>query len=118
MLWHAHEDYVIPNASPEVQAEETAKFEKAEAKLKEKALAVAAQFKIPEENFDYEAVSFTDQSSKAEVIAKEIIAEIKKKDIDLIVMGCRNTKMKKFLGSVSDYIIKETNAVCLVKKFE
>ena len=117
-IFHLSKPPQIPAGTPETIAAENEKFQNSEIKLKEKAEKIAKEFNVPEKMFEYSAVTPSDLSSKAEIVAKEICEEIERREAELIVMGCRNTKMKKFLGSVSDYIIKETGAVCLVKKFE
>ena len=83
--------------------------------LKEKAEAVAEQFNVPKKKFHY-SVREIENSNSAEELGREICTECEFKKIDMVVMGCRNTKQKKFLGSVSDYIVRHADAVCMVAK--
>lgn len=114
-VFHIAKPPSIPAADAETMAKENQKFEEKEAALKQKADQIAQEYNL--KNYNYLATTGSDHSENAEQVAKEICAEIEKQKIDMIVMGCRAVKMKKYLGSVSDYIVKNTEAVCLIKKF-
>ena len=53
----------------------------------------------------------------AEEIGKFLIEEIKQVDAGLVILGCRgHLKLKHFLGSVSDYVVKQCSVPTLVLK--
>ena len=93
-------------------------FEAKEQKLKEGVEALREIFDVPENMFHYHTMEPSDQEFKAEHLGKIIVDETERLKIDMIVMGCRNVTQKRFLGSVSDYILKNTEACCMIKKFE
>ena len=109
---------LLTGATPEAQEKATADFNAAEQKLEQQAKELMEKNNVPDDLYKYFSIEPSDHSMKAESIAKDIIKEIENQGVDMIVMGCRNTKMKKFLGSVSDYVVKNASCVCLVKKFE
>ena len=55
------------------------------------------------------------ESNRKEPLAKELLNEIEKIGSEMIVLGCKYNQ-KASLGSVSGYVIKNTKAVCLVRK--
>ena len=76
---------------------------------------LTAQHSLPDERFQVCVVPTS--ANKKEGIAKDLLAELNKISVDMVVLGCRYSQ-KSYLGSVSDYIIKNTSAVCLIKKLE
>ena len=56
-------------------------------------------------------------SFDAEEIGKFVLHEIKQTEAGLVVLGCRgHLKLKHFLGSVSDYVVKQCTVPTLVLK--
>lgn len=56
-------------------------------------------------------------SFDAEAIGKFVLHEIKTVEAGLVILGCRgHLKLKHFLGSVSDYVVKQCDVPVLVLK--
>ena len=58
-----------------------------------------------------------DVFDKEKRVGGEIIVEIEKAGAEMVIMGCK-FNMKSYLGSVSEYIVKNTHCVCLIKKYK
>merc|ERR1712226_1545499 len=94
----------MAGVTEEAKNKEQEKWEKSESSLKQKAEDICKEFNVSKYNYYYTGTG-TDHSNNSEQIAKQICDEIKRCKVDMIVMGCRNVRMKTYLGSVSDYII-------------
>lgn len=91
---------------------------KKEDKLKEKASESMKEFGMdPENNYVFNVVPHQIGNSKSIEIANVVIKEIDNYGADMIVIGCRgHLKLKHYLGSVSDHVIKNTKAAAFIMK--
>merc|ERR1711981_1427500 len=90
-------------------------------KAKEKKLLKKVEKLFNELEKDFTKFSFqvTEKlgSFDAEEIGKFILDEVKATQAEPVIMGCRgHLKLKHFLGSVSDYVVKQTMVPTLVLK--
>ena len=86
------------------QRDADAIYEDKEEQMEEKLRNLQHKYNVPEDMFEYVCVDTSNHSNKADNIAGEILHEAEKWKADKIVMGCRKSMEKKFLGSVSDIV--------------
>lgn len=71
----------------------------------------------PENNYVFNIVPHQIGNQKSIEIANIVIKEIESYQADMIVIGCRgHLKLKHYLGSVSDHVIKNTKAAAFIMK--
>merc|ERR1711934_93794 len=104
--------------TPEAQKKLVELCKAKEAKLKKKCDKLIDEVGNSDTKFEFRVVEKLG-SFDAEEIGKFVLEEIKKVDAGLVILGCRgHLKLKHFLGSVSDFVVKQCDVPTLVLKLK